>query len=390
MRAHHESKSAAHGKAAAPGAHPRNGSPPKGNGAQHAPDRLALVAQLSVIFAVVVAFAYFASSVVLPALVAGIICLTLQPLVRWLQGIHIPAVVSAIGVVTVSCALVLWGAVKLSKPALEWMQTAPQKAPQLKQKFSNILSPALRLKQAAADIGNLEGAGNEAPKTPAVEVKDHSMSSTVFTWTGSAVAGIGETVALVFLLLATGEKLVSKFVNAMPTVQDKQQAMKISRDIQESISRYLFTVGVINACFGLLLGITLELLGLPNAMMWGVAAALFNFIPYFGPVGGMILVTMAGMFVFDTIGRAVAPGAAYAGLHLIEAYAITPFILGERFQLNPFIIFVLLIFFIWMWGITGALLAMPLLVCIKVVCERVPSLTAFGEILGGVRRRRAA
>jgi predicted PurR-regulated permease PerM len=117
--------------------------------------------------------------------------------------------------------------------------------------------------------------------------------------------------------------------------------------------------------------------------MWGGVAALLNYIPYFGPVLGMLAVGLGGMFVFDTFTQALLPAGAYLILHLIEADAITPFVLGRRFTLNPVIIFVALMFFVWLWGILGALLAMPLLVTLKVICERVPALATVGELLAG-------
>ena len=115
--------------------------------------------------------------------------------------------------------------------------------------------------------------------------------------------------------------------------------------------------------------------------MWGGVAAVLNFLPFFGPTMGMIIVGLAGLLAFDTVGAALLPLGIYVLLHLGESYLITPYALGQRFSLNPVVIFVAFIFFAWLWGIFGALLAVPLLVSLKVICERVPTLVPVAEFL---------
>jgi predicted PurR-regulated permease PerM len=119
----------------------------------------------------------------------------------------------------------------------------------------------------------------------------------------------------------------------------------------------------------------------PNAAMWGMLIALFNFVPYFGPVAGISLLTVVGLLTFDTLWKALLPPAWYLLLHLLEANFITPVLLGRRFTLNPVVIFVSLIFWTWLWGVPGALLSVPILVSIKVVCERLPSMSHLSELL---------
>jgi len=309
----------------------------------------------------------------------------LKPLVRWLQNCRVPAPLAAGLVVTLVVIVLGVGTMHLGRPAMEWLQSAPENVPRLKEKFRSILRPALRLSEAAANVSKLDSSEPLTHKPQPVEVKDNSVTTTVFSWTGSLLAGIGETVALVFLLLAAGDVFLQKLVHAMPTLRDKRQAYDICHEIQQHISRYLFSVGLVNISFGFAVGLVLYWLGMPNAMMWGGVAALLNFVPYFGAVLGTIIVGLAGLFAFDTLGRALAPAGAYLVLHLIEANAVTPFVLGRRFTLNPVVIFVALIFCIWLWGVTGALLAVPLLVTLKVVCDRVSALATVGEFLSGLK-----
>src|SRR5262249_32106345 len=124
-----------------------------------------------------------------------------------------------------------------------------------------------------------------------------------------------------------------------PPPRTEQPALADSK-----IATYLFCVGVVNVCFGAAIALTLSLLGMPNPMMWGGVAALFNFIPYFGPVVGVLTLGAAGLLAFDTLGAALLPAGAYLLLHSIESNLVTPVVLGRRFTLNPVIIFVVLIF----------------------------------------------
>ncbi|HWY29610.1 MAG TPA: AI-2E family transporter, partial [Candidatus Acidoferrum sp.] len=119
----------------------------------------------------------------------------------------------------------------------------------------------------------------------------------------------------------------------------------------------------------------------PNAAMWGILVAILNFVPYFGPVAGVILLAAVGLLTFDTLGTGLLPSAWYLVLHLLEANLITPVLLGRRFTLNPVVIFVSLIFWMWLWGVPGALLSVPILVSIKVVSDRVPAMSPVSELL---------
>ena len=195
------------------------------------------------------------------------------------------------------------------------------------------------------------------------------------------LAGVGETLVLLYLLLASGDLFLQKLVHVMPTMSDKKRAVEISREIQQNISNYLFSVSLINLGLGTVVSVGLYWLGVPNAAMWGILVAVLNFIPYFGPVAGIILLGIVGLVSFDTLGKGLLPAAWYLLLHTLEANFITPVLLGRRFTLNPVVIFVSLIFWTWLWGVPGALLSVPILVSVKVICDRVPPLSSVSELL---------
>ena len=130
-----------------------------------------------------------------------------------------------------------------------------------------------------------------------------------------------------------------------------------------------------------IVGAGLYWLGVPNAAMWGMLIALLNFVPYFGPFVGISLLAAVGLLTFDTLWQGLLPPAWYLLLHCLESNFITPVLLGRRFTLNPVVIFVSLIFWTWLWGVPGALLSVPILVSIKVVCDHLPAMSPVSELL---------
>ncbi len=328
-----------------------------------------------------IAFFYFARPVILPIFLACVAGMTLKPLIRWLSYCHIRPALSAGVVLTLLVSGVAIGFFQLGHPALRWMNEAPQHMAELRPRFQKLFPRFARISAAAAAVDNLGATEEEQKKSPTVELKASRVPTTFINWTGTFLAGIGETLVLLYLLLASGDLFLQKLVRVMPTLRDKKSAVAISHEIQQNISNYLFSVSLINIGLGVVVSGGLYLMGVPNAAMWGMLVALLNFVPYFGPVVGIILLATVGVLTFDTLWQAVLPSAWYLLLHLLEANLITPVLLGRRFTLNPVVIFVSLIFWTWLWGVPGALLSVPILVSIKVVCDRVPAMSSVSELL---------
>jgi predicted PurR-regulated permease PerM len=333
----------------------------------------------------IIAFLYFARPVILPVILACVAGMTLKPLIRWLSYCRIPPALSAAVVLCLIIAGVTIGFIQLGRPALAWMNDAPEHMIELRQRVQKMFPRAARLSEAAAAVNNL-GASEEEKiaeqkKTPTVEVRDSRGTHSVLNWTGTFVVGVGETLVLLYLLLASGDLFLQKLVHVMPTLSDKKRAVEISHEIQQNISNYLFSVSLINLALGIIVSAGLYWLKVPNAALWGVLVAVLNFVPYFGPIGGVMLLAGVGLLTFNTLWQALLPPAWYLLLHLLEANLVTPVLLGRRFTLNPVVIFVWLIFWTWLWGVPGALLSVPILVSLKVVSDRVPSMSHVSELL---------
>jgi predicted PurR-regulated permease PerM len=337
--------------------------------------------QIVLIVLGVIAFLYFARPVVLPVFLACVAGMTLKPLIRWLSCCHIPPALSAAVVLCLLVAAVVIGFFQLGRPAMTWMNDAPAHMAELRQRVQKMFPRVARFNQAADAVNSLGAGEEEQKKVTTVELKTSRVPSTFINWTGTFLAGVGEMLVLLYLMLASGDLFLQKLVHVMPTFREKKSAVEISHEIQQNISNYLFSVSLINIGLGALVSGGLYLMGVPNAAMWGVLVAFFNFVPYFGPVAGIILLAAVGLLTFDTLWQGLLPPAWYLLLHLLEANLITPVLLGRRFTLNPVVIFVSLIFWTWLWGVPGALLSVPILVSIKVVCDRVPSMSHVSELL---------
>jgi predicted PurR-regulated permease PerM len=333
-----------------------------------------------------IAFLYFARPVVLPIILAWMAAMTLQPLVRWLSYLRLPVTVSAAVIFCLLVASIGAGLFQLERPAAKWVYDAPQLMTELRQRAQRIFPKAWHLSEATAavsDLGATEAEKKEEHrKAPMVEVKDERGTSSILNWTGTFLAGLGEVLVLTYLLLASGDLFLQKLVRLNPTLRGKIRAVEISREIQQNISNYLFSITLINVCLGVLVSGGLYFMGIPNAAMWGILAALLNYIPYFGPIGGVAVLAAVGLLTFDSPWAGLLPPLWYLVLHLLESNLVTPILLGRRFTLNPVAIFVSLIFWIWLWGVPGALLSVPILVSIKVVCDRIPVVSQVGELIG--------
>ncbi|MEO6875907.1 MAG: AI-2E family transporter [Opitutaceae bacterium] len=333
----------------------------------------------------VIAFLYFGRPVMLPLFLASFAAMTVKPVMRGLAYLHLPAPVASFVIIAVVLATAGFSFVRLSHPAIAWINDAPAHLTQLRHRGESLFKSGPRLTEAAAAVTKLvtpETEKGAAPKpAPAAEPAPPIAASSVIEWTGSLLETVVATLVLFYLLLAAGDRPLQKLVSLMPTLREKKRAVDISHEIQRGISDYLFYVTLINVALGVFVWLGLSLIGVPNAAMWGVCAAVLNYIPYFGPYVGIALVTFMGVLSFTTLSKGLLPGGWYLLLHLVESNLVTPILLGRRCLLNPVAIFVSLIFWTWLWGIPGAWIAVPILVAVKVTCERVPSLSAIAALV---------
>lgn len=341
-------------------------------------DRRSMLLGILVVFAVFYSL-YFARAVFLPITIAIILSLLLSPLVRAMGKRGLPAWVSAAIILTVLLGTVSYGVYSLAGPTQEWVGRAPTSIRKIERKLRAIKEPVQQVSETAEKVEEMTKVGES--KTPEVQIKGPSLSSTVFGNTRAILVNAMIVFTLLYFLLAAGDMFVTKLTRVLPRVRDRKLAESIALHAERNVSTYLLATTAINVCLGIATGIVMALIGLPNPVLWGIVGGLANFVPYIGGIVAIALYFLAGMLTFDTLGHALLPPIAYFVLTNVESF-ITPIILGHRLPLNPVMIFVSVVFWGWMWGIAGTLLAVPIMATVKIVCDKVEPLAAVGEFLG--------
>lgn len=344
------------------------------------------IAVLGIFLMGLVAFLYWAKPFMLPVVLAFVLSFLLRPVVKALYRRRVPEMLGTVLVLSAFCALVALIVSHLIQPASQWAARAPETLQKVELKVQSMIRSVTQLGARSPIDGSRinESAGSLAP---ALDLHQRPFPRGAFTFAGSVAMAAIETAVLLFFFLAMGDVFTQKLVKILPTLRDKRKAVEITGELQHNISVFLFTITLINTCLGALVGFSLALIGMPNALLWGTMAALLNFIPYFGPLIGVVILSLVGFVTFDAFGQALLPPIVYLLLHTIEANFITPLILGRRLTMNPVIIFLALMFWMWLWGVPGALLSVPLLMMFKILCDHFRPLAPIGEFISGPERK---
>jgi predicted PurR-regulated permease PerM len=325
---------------------------------------------------------YFGRAFFLPIILALLLSFLLRPVVRGLKKVHIPEALGSALVIFSLLGLLVLGAVELATPAYDWAEQAPQSLRRIEGKIRNLKKPVQTMSKATEQVEKMTKVGGGADSTPKVQVTTESLGSRVLSKATDLVSGGVVMFILLYFLLASGDMFLRKLIKVMPSLEDKKRAVDIARQIETEVSAYLVTITSINVVLGLAVGGALALIGVPNPLLWGVLVTFANYIPYLGPIAMFSVLAMVGLLTFPDLPRALMPPGAFLGLHVLESFFITPMILGRRLTLNPVVIFLGLTFWGWMWGITGAILAVPIMVVFKIFCDHSEPLAPLGEFLG--------
>ena len=333
------------------------------------------------IFAVVYALTV-ARAVFLPIAVALILSFLLAPFIRILKKLWIPESLGAALVLFALGGIVIYSISQLAEPAFDWLAKAPAALDAIESQLKAVKESVLHMSQATEVIEKLTNLDGEVPKRRLVELKGPSLGGTLIGVTMEFLAGFIATVILLYFLLASGDLFLEKLVKVLPTFSNKRRAVEIVREIEKSISAHLVTVTCINIGLGVAIGFTMYFMGMPNPILWGVMGGILNFVPYVGSVFGVVLVTLVAALTFQQLGWILLVGAAYWMLTTVEGTFLTPMILGKQLTLNPVVVLLSVFLWGWIWGIPGALLAVPLVASLKIICDHLEPLASVGEFLG--------
>ena len=322
---------------------------------------------------------YFARDLILPFTLALLLNFLLRPVVRVLKKISVPELAGAALVIIALLGSAGYGVVRLSGPAAEWIDKVPESLHQIESKVGFFRKPLEGVNNAVEELTRIARMGAE--KKPEVEIRTPGISDVVLTGTREVLLKSSVMFILLYFLLASGDLFLRKLIKRIPTLRKKKEIVRITREVEHHTSRYLYTVTGINILMGASIGLSMYFIGMPNPLLWGVMSGLLVFLPYIGAMIGISVVTIVASLTFDGLGRILLAPAIYIALETIQGQLVTPLVLGFRFTLNPVAIFVWFIFWGWMWGILGAILAFPMLMIFKIFCDHIQPLAPVGEFL---------
>jgi len=334
-----------------------------------------------------VAALYLTRTIVLPIVLAVLLKLLLQSGMRRLEKIHVPRVIAAMAMITVLFISLVSMGTALSGPAHDWANKLPEGLPRLRERLSVIAGPVESVQQFLRNAESYMHVTTAETMQPASAAQPAAMTSglseLLFAGTASFASGLFMTVIVLFFLLMSGDLFLRRLVEVLPRFRDKRVAVMISQQIENNIAAYLKTITVMNAFVGIGTGLVAWATGLDNPTLWGVLAFFLNYIPIIGPIICLGVLLLAGMLRIESLWASFMPAAGFFVIHLLEGQFITPILVARRFTLNPVVVIISLIFWYWMWGVPGAVLAVPVLAMVKIICDGIPPWAAIGHLIEG-------
>ncbi|MDY1548760.1 AI-2E family transporter [Luteibacter sahnii] len=315
-------------------------------------------------------------SLLVPLVLAGFIGLALNPIVATAARWRVPRWLAAVTLMMLLMAGLVTAAVTLSQPALNWFHEAPTALRSLAPKIKPLtqqIEAASRATQSLA--GGVPTRAVQQPSMLAFTAWD------VVSTAPKIVASVLTVALLVFFFLVYGDEILRRAVEISPTFAYKRHTVSIVRSIQVEVSSYLLLTAAINVTLGLATAGMLYVYDVPDPLLWGCFATVANFIPYVGAITTTTVLAVVGTLHFQQVGTALLPAITFAGITAVEGNLITPMLQGRRSRLSPVAILLWLLIWGWLWGIPGAILAVPMLTCVKLITARLRGWEWFAHII---------
>ena len=328
---------------------------------------------------------HLAREMLLPLTLAVIFALLLTPLVTRMQTWRIPRPVSSLLLIASMLGVAGVGVAALSSSAMEWLQRVPEASEILMRELASMEREVSRMDDAGKSIDALTreiGVDDDSNGEKKVIIAEPGWRAEL--WVGMrnfAVFG-GLSIILLFFLLSAGDQLVRRCAETFKDEKDRLRALRVARDAQLQMSRYLVTIAAVNTLLGLIVTLALWLLDFPDPALWGTMAAALRFVPYLGVSLTVAMLAVVGMVSYDTVWMMLAAPLGYLLFTSFVGQIIDPLVHGYRLRLDPIVVFVWIFFWGWIWGAPGVLLAVPLLTLLQVVCRHSTRLAPLAHILG--------
>ena len=340
-----------------------------------------------------VLFLQYAQAVLIPVILGTLTFYALDPIVDRLQTLRVPRVIGAALVLITLVGATGYGLYTLRDDALKVVEELPEAARNLRSTLRRQREPGPidKLQKAATEIDKTAAeATGPAPRDPRgiqqVQVVQPFRATDYLVWGSMGVIALsGQAIMILFLayfLLVADDLYKRKLVKISPTLSKKKITVQIVDEIGTQIERFMLVQVFTSAIVAVATTLALWLIGLDQPAIWGIAAGVLNSVPYFGPLivtGGL---SMVAYMQFKTIPMAVYVAGVALVITTLEGWLLTPTLMGRAASINPAAIFVGILFWSWVWGVWGLILAVPMLMMIKAVCDRIEELQPIGELLG--------
>jgi predicted PurR-regulated permease PerM len=326
----------------------------------------------------------YAQAVLVPLTLAVLLAMLLSPVVHRLHRWHVPRPVAAGLAVLVSVGGILVLLDRLGQPAAEWLARVPQAMNRAQWVFRSTIGTIKDVQETTEKVARMSGDGG-GDKAQQVVVEGQSLAGMLVSGTGDVLVTLGLMLVLLYFMLLSGDLLLRKAVYVLPGFQRKRLMVRIAVALRHEVSRYLLTITAINIGLGVCTAGALYLLGMPDPVLWGALAAVLNFMPYIGAIVSASAIFLASLLTWTDPLGVLLPPAVFLSLTTLEGNFVSPSILGRRLALNPIAVFLFLTVWGWVWGMAGMLIAVPLLVSVKIVAERVRGLYVLSEFLSPIR-----
>ena len=302
----------------------------------------------------------------LPVTAALVIAIALVPMLEWFERRGVPAKLASALCVLIFIAIAVFALAAIVVPAIDWVVLIPKRIDRVTEALAPVLDAYSNLQKFIDQT--VSRISIEASQVRTVRIETPSTLSGIITASAPhAAVQLFFALLVIYFFLAGWTGMRKRTIVSRGSFEGALTTARVIQQTVDATSTYIGTITVINVCLGALTAAILWALGMDSPVMWGGIVAVLNYIPYLGPIAAAILLALGGLMTFVDPWAALLPPAVFIGLHLVEANAITPLIVGKRLTINPLLILVSLSFWAWVWGTTGALLAVPLLIIFKTV-----------------------
>jgi len=326
---------------------------------------IALIAGIGIIIAIPFALRAGAEFF-LPVTAALVIAITLVPMLEWFERRGVPSKMAAGLCIVIFILLALFAIGSIVLPAIDWVALIPERIPKVRTALEPVLDLYKAFDRFLERILSQVTVTEQSSRIVRLETPN-SLSGLLTTSAPHLLIQLFFALLVIFFFLAGWTSMRKQTIVSRGSFEGALTTARVIQQVVDATSIYIGTITLINVTLGALTALMLWQLGMDSPIMWGGIVAVLNFIPYLGPIGSAMLLFFGGLMTFPDVWAALIPPMIFVGLHMIEANFVTPMIVGKRLTINPLAILVSLSFWSWVWGTTGALLAVPLLIIMKTI-----------------------